>query len=186
MRFILIDHFDSFTHNVAAWLREDSSIQIDIKSYGEDFQTAPYDLLIFSPGPKSPKDYPLSLKSLKEQKCVPTLGICLGLQMMVEEEGGIISPYSHPLHGKTSKLIIPYGPNLLSPLSGSEVARYHSLRVEKLPECFELLALSADNCPMAVMHKSYPWLGFQFHPESFLTQNGDALREIIIKWVRSC
>lgn len=186
MRFLLIDHFDSFTHNVASWLREDSSIEIEIKVYGEDFQTNQFDLIILSPGPKSPKDYPQSLKLLEKNLNTPILGICLGLQMMVEQEGGMISPYSPPLHGKTSKLMIPPGTSLISSLEGIQVARYHSLRVETLPESFELLGLSTDKTPLAIKHKDYPWLGLQFHPESFLTEKADELRRIIVKWVQSC
>ncbi len=186
MRFLLIDHFDSFTHNVASWLREDSSIQIDLKTYGEDFQIDEYDLIILSPGPKSPKEYPLSLKLLQKHPKTPILGICLGLQMMVEEEGGIISPYSPPLHGKTSKLLIPQRASLFSALEGIQVARYHSLRVEKIPESFELLGISGDSSPMAIKHQDHPWLGLQFHPESFLTERADDLRQIIMNWVKSC
>ncbi len=186
MRVLLIDHFDSFTHNIASWLREDPHIQIDLKTYGEEFEVTKYDLIILSPGPKSPKDYPQSLKFLKKHLNTPILGICLGLQMMVEKEGGIISPYSPPLHGKTSKLIIPQGSPFFSALDGIKVARYHSLHVEKLPESFELLAMSTDKTPMAIKHKKYPWLGLQFHPESFLTERADDLRQIIMKWVKSC
>lgn len=186
MRILLIDHFDSFTHNVASWLREDSSIQIELGTYGEEFQADQYDLIILSPGPKSPKDYPLSLKLLREHPKTPILGICLGLQMMVEEEGGMISPYSPPLHGKTSKLMIPHRASLFSALEGIQVARYHSLRAETLPKSFKLLGVSADKTPLAIKHKDYPWLGLQFHPESFLTERADDLRQIIVNWVKSC
>ena len=56
-------------------------------------------------------------------------------------------------------------------------ARYHSLAIERasLPPELELTAWSDDGLVMGVRHRSYPVEGFQFHPESILTEDGEAL-----------
>jgi anthranilate synthase component 2 len=56
-------------------------------------------------------------------------------------------------------------------------ARYHSLAIERasLPPELELTAWSDDGLVMGVRHRSHPVEGFQFHPESILTDDGAAL-----------
>lgn len=50
--------------------------------------------------------------------------------------------------------------------------RYHSLEVKNLPDDFEILALSDDNVIMAIKHKTLPYFGVQFHPESYFSEYG--------------
>ena len=60
--------------------------------------------------------------------------------------------------------------------SSIKVARYHSLaaREETIPDELEVIAVSDDDGEiMAVKHKKYPVYGFQFHPESILTPEGE-------------
>ena len=52
------------------------------------------------------------------------------------------------------------------------VARYHSLYLAELGADLDVFAHTADGLPMAVRHTSKPLVGYQFHPESFLTHNG--------------
>jgi anthranilate synthase/phosphoribosyltransferase len=54
-------------------------------------------------------------------------------------------------------------------------ARYHSLALESCPMHFELRATARDGEIMAIQHEQYPLYGVQFHPESFLTEQGDIL-----------
>ena len=54
-------------------------------------------------------------------------------------------------------------------------ARYHSLIINKVPKGFIKTAWTKDNEIMAIHHKKYPVFGIQFHPESFLTEEGDKL-----------
>ena len=56
-------------------------------------------------------------------------------------------------------------------------ARYHSLAIDRstLPPELEATAWADDGVVMAVRHRSHPVEGFQFHPESILTDDGAAL-----------
>lgn len=160
---VLIDHHDSFTYNIKAWLK--SRFAVSVVDCSEVSQVKPenYDLVIISPGPKTPNDYPQSkafLKILPANK--PVLGICLGMQMMNEIENGQVKAYYPPVHGKTSALTSDN-----ANYNHVQVARYHSLKCE-MAGAFEIIATS-ENIPMIVRHKNKKWLGLQFHPESFLT-----------------
>lgn len=170
IRAVLIDHQDSFTWNIFAWLS--SRCEVSIINHTEilNIKINDFDLIVISPGPKSPSDYPLTqkfIKSLDKGKAV--LGICLGMQFMIASENGVILPYSPPLHGKTSHL-----QSSVKQLNSLKIARYHSLECKIDETKFELIAMS-DQIPMIIKHKQKKWLGFQFHPESFLTENAEVI-----------
>jgi len=105
---------------------------------------------------------------------VPTLGVCLGHQALVQAWGGRVIQHA-PVHGKTTT-IEHDGKTIFQGLRDPlEVGRYHSLVVDpELPDVFELSA-SADQIVMAVRHKELPAEGVQFHPESVLTEQGREL-----------
>jgi anthranilate synthase/aminodeoxychorismate synthase-like glutamine amidotransferase len=105
---------------------------------------------------------------------IPTLGVCLGHQALVQAWGGRVVQHE-PVHGKTTTIehdgrTIFRG--LRAPL---EVGRYHSLVAEpELPDILECSA-RADDVIMAVRHRQLPAEGVQFHPESVLTEQGHEL-----------
>ena len=43
---------------------------------------------------------------------------------------------------------------------------------ETMPDCLKITAEAEDGEIMAVMHRSYPIYGVQFHPEFILTPDG--------------
>lgn len=135
-----------------------------------------YEAIVISPGPKSPKDYPIYTKLLDHFYAEkPILGVCLGHQVLGDYFGSPTVRAPQVMHGKTS-LIEHTGESLFKGLqTPMKVARYHSLIVSKVPEGFEKLAWTEDEILMAMKHKTLPLVGVQFHPESFLTENGNDL-----------
>ena len=105
---------------------------------------------------------------------IPTLGVCLGHQALVQAWGGKVIVHK-PVHGKTT-VIEHDGRTIFRGLEPSlEVGRYHSLiAAPELPEPL-VRSASADGIVMAVRHRSLPAEGVQFHPESVLTQQGKEL-----------
>ncbi|MBR1865802.1 MAG: gamma-glutamyl-gamma-aminobutyrate hydrolase family protein, partial [Lachnospiraceae bacterium] len=63
------------------------------------------------------------------------------------------------------------------------IARYHSLAGDAgtLPDCLKVLAQTADGEVMAVRHREKAIYGFQFHPESVLTEYGKVMLENFLK-----
>jgi len=111
---------------------------------------------------------------------VPTLGVCLGHQAVVEAFGGEIDSAQRLLHGKTS-VVEHDGKGVFRGLpQGLEVGRYHSLAATRVPDVLEVSARSEDGEVMGVRHRELPIEGVQFHPESVLTPLGkDLLRNFI-------
>ena len=99
------------------------------------------------------------------------------LVRVLEKTRRVIERAAQLMHGKTSD-IRHCGRGIFADLPDPFVAtRYHSLCLnrESVPECFDVLADSADGTIMAIAHRELPYWGVQFHPESVLTEVGGRL-----------
>jgi anthranilate synthase/aminodeoxychorismate synthase-like glutamine amidotransferase len=173
---LLIDNYDSFTYNLAHLLQglgaEITVFRNDKISPDQAERIAPSHLVI-SPGPGRPASAGVTLEILRRVGTrVPTLGVCLGHQAIVEAFGGRVDHARRLVHGKTSS-IEHDGRGLFrglpSPLDGG---RYHSLAAAEVSESLEVAATAEDGEVMAVRHRELPVHGIQFHPESVLTPHG--------------
>ncbi len=179
MRVLVLDNYDSFTYNLVQFLGE---LGAEVEVVRNDHATVDellirgYDRVVVSPGPCTPDQAGVSLEAVKRFPLakVPTLGVCLGHQALVQAWGGRVV-VGEPVHGKT--IAIEHDgrtifTGLHQPLN---VGRYHSLIVDsELPGVFERSA-SGDGIVMAVRHRELPAEGVQFHPESVLTDQGHEL-----------
>ena len=67
----IIDHKDSFTHNVVHQFERFDDVVCDNFNKINESKLKKSDVIVFSPGPGSPRDYPISsryIKILKERK----------------------------------------------------------------------------------------------------------------------
>jgi anthranilate synthase component II len=176
---LLIDNYDSFTYNLAHLLEELGAevkvVRNDKIDADEAERLAPSHLVI-SPGPGRPENAGVSLEIVERLgPRVPTLGVCLGHQAIIEAFGGEVGQAQRLVHGKASE-IAHDGQGLFlglpDPLQGG---RYHSLAATRVPEELEVCATTEDGEVMAVRHRELPVVGIQFHPESVLTPDGPAL-----------
>ena len=178
---LMIDNYDSFVFNVEQYLKEMTDDEvITIRNDAitiDDIKKMNPSKIIFSPGPKHPKDSGICLEILNntdELGNIPILGICLGHQAIGMNFGGKIKRLENPLHGKTSEItVLSENSVLFKNLPKKfKVMRYHSLYVNDIPEDLEVTAKSEDGVAMAVEHKSKNIFGIQFHPESIFTEYG--------------
>jgi anthranilate synthase component 2/para-aminobenzoate synthetase component 2 len=178
---LLIDNFDSFTFNLMQAL---GSLGAELKVARNDAITvAQVEALrpahiVISPGPCTPLRAGVSLEMIRAfAGRVPLLGVCLGHQCIGQVFGGRVVRAPVPVHGKTAA-VEHEGQGLFRDMPRPFVAaRYHSLVVDRatLPECLEVTAWY-DGLIMGMRHRQLPGLeGVQFHPESFLTQDGKRL-----------
>jgi anthranilate synthase/aminodeoxychorismate synthase-like glutamine amidotransferase len=183
---LLIDNYDSFTHNLAhAFAVLGPRIEIvanDRISVAEIVSRAP-DYVVLSAGPRGPREAGVSLCAARELVGVfPLLGVCLGHQCIAQAFGVDVVRAAQPMHGKTSEIRHHERGLFAGIRDGFRAARYHSLIVPAAPPAFEVLAWTDAGEIMAIGHERAPAWGVQFHPESFLTEQGSRLLENFVRW----
>jgi anthranilate synthase/aminodeoxychorismate synthase-like glutamine amidotransferase len=185
MKLLMLDNYDSFTWNLVH-LFEELGAEVDVCRNDtitvEEAEALGLDRLVVSPGPGRPEDAGVSVDLIRALgPVVPTLGVCLGHQAIVEAYGGTVGSAQALLHGKTS-LVRHDGEGLFAGLPDEiEVGRYHSLAAVEVPESLVVSARTDDGEVMAVRHRAYRIEGVQFHPESVLTPSGRELAENFLR-----
>jgi len=176
---LLIDNYDSFTYNLAHLFGElGAEVTVrrndEIDPDGAEWLAPSH--LVVSPGPGRPAAAGATVEIVRRlAPSVPTLGVCLGHQAIVEAFGGEVGQARRLVHGKASA-IDHDGRGLFEGLPAAfEAGRYHSLAATAVPDCLEVSATCTEGEVMAVRHRELPVDGVQFHPESVLTPTGPAL-----------
>jgi anthranilate synthase/aminodeoxychorismate synthase-like glutamine amidotransferase len=176
---LLIDNYDSFTYNLAHLF---GALGCEVAVYRNDAidaetaeQLAPSHVLI-SPGPGRPRDAGATIDIVRRLgPRVPTLGVCLGHQAVVEAFGGEVGLAKRLVHGKASA-VRHDGRGIFAGLPEEfEAGRYHSLAATQVPDELYVSATCVEDEVMAVRHRELPVDGVQFHPESVLTPVGATL-----------
>ncbi len=188
---LLVDHQDSFVHTLAGYFAE-MGAQVSTLRAGFDLallaEFAP-DLVVLSPGPGRPADFDCDkLLTALDERGLPAFGVCLGLQAMVEHEGGSLGLLETPVHGKPG-LVRVLGGELLAGLPAEfTAARYHSLhaRPEQVTGGLSVTAVTPDGVVMAIEDPARARWAVQFHPESILTTAGRAGHQVIGNVLRLC
>jgi anthranilate synthase len=178
VRLLLVDNDDCFIHTLANYARQTGAT---VATYRSNSALAMIDaerpdIVLISPGPARPADFgvPTLVEELAKRG-VPTFGVCLGLQGMVEAFGGTLNVLEYPMHGKGSQ-VVHQGQGVFHDLpSPFRVGRYHSLYANRatFPECLEVTAESDDGIIMGIRHRELPMEAVQFHPESILSLERD-------------
>ena len=191
MDIIMIDNFDSFTHNLADEFEKRNCRvyvyrnNIGMKNFDRITEKIKPKLIVISPGPSAPKDAGISINVIKKYAGkIPIFGVCLGHQCIVEAFGGIVDRCKEVLHGKPSKVTHDKKTiykNIEAPL---QVGRYHSLAGIKIPKEIEVSAKSDTGVVMGIRHKKCFVEGVQFHPESILTPSGGLIIENLLAMVK--
>ena len=176
---LMIDNYDSFTYNLVHLFEElGAEVQVfrnDAITVEEAEALQPTHLVV-SPGPGRPEDAGISVELIRRLgPRVPTLGVCLGHQAIVEAFGGEVGAAKALLHGKSSRVKHDGRGVYRGVEQGFEAGRYHSLAAILLTEALEVTATTPDGEVMGVRHRELPIEGVQFHPESVLTPLGPEL-----------
>jgi len=181
MKILVLDNYDSFTYNLVHLIDKIGDAEIDV--YRNDKISIDailnYDKLVLSPGPGIPDEAGILKKAIEaHHKVIPILGVCLGHQALGEVFGGTLANLKRVHHGVATDIIVQGDDYLFDGLPKSfKVGRYHSWVIDALKEesGFEITAVDSKGEIMAIAHKEYDIRGVQFHPESILTEYGEAL-----------
>jgi anthranilate synthase/aminodeoxychorismate synthase-like glutamine amidotransferase len=190
MKVLILDNYDSFVWNIADCIGKLGAEPFVVRStkiaLEKVWEMRP-DRIVLSPGPGHPSERRftgISADVVREvSREIPTLGVCMGMQLIAHALGGEVVRAKRVLHGKSSK-VLHDSEGLFRGLENPlVVGRYHSLAVREsgLPRELEVCARDLeDREVMAIRHRSWPLAGVQFHPESILTPRGiDLLRNFL-------
>ena len=180
----IIDHQDSFTWNVVHQFSKFDEVYcsnyFEINKKKIDKCTT----IVLSPGPGSPKDYPLTSKIYKKYKGnKKIIGICLGYQQILFNEKGKIIQQKNIYHGYQSKVKVTNESKLFNNSKIFKVGRYHSLKLFEPFKSNDIkisMRCTKTNIPMGIEDLKNNVYGFQFHPESFLRENGNFIIKKIV------
>ena len=192
MRVLLIDHEDSFVHNIEQAL-EAAGAHVDCVRATVPLRAAVRadpDAIVLSPGPGHPRDRRVTglARSLLDRwdRERPFFGVCLGHQLIADHYGADVVHAPAPVHGEVAEIAHDARgvfQGLPSPL---RVARYHSLavRLSSVPASLEVSATASDGIVMGLRHRERPVESVQFHPESYLTPQGPRVLRNFLEGVR--
>lgn len=182
MKLLFVDNFDSFTYNVVHLLAAQAyAVEVvlnDDPRMGAALLDG-YGGLVVGPGPGNPGQTPsvVALIRAAAERGVPVLGVCFGLQAIGEAFGAKVVHAPVPMHGKTSRITHSGGELFAGVPPVFTATRYHSLCLDEatLPPVLRVEARSEDGVVQAIAHRTLPVTGVQFHPESVLSEHGDAI-----------
>jgi len=189
-RVLLIDHCDSFSFLLA---EQFARFGADVRTYRAPPELAQFEqivsevdpaLVVLSPGPGHPNEVRSTLDWLRSAPKQPVLGVCLGHQAMGVATGGTVGRAPAPVHGMATEVHLGDDPRFADLPSTIRVGRYHSLTITEVAPDLEVIGTGEEGgktLVMAVRHRTLPWLGVQFHPESCLTPMGGVLVRSICK-----
>ncbi len=182
MKVLVIDNYDSFVYNLVQYIGEQGAETIVYRNDQTSLQALAKlkpDRIVISPGPGTPEDEKYFgvctaiLQSMSQT--IPTLGVCLGHQGIINAYGGKIVHAKKLMHGKTCTIKHDEKGLFTGVRNPFSATRYHSLAGERdsIPSCLEVTAEAIDDGEiMGIRHVKYPIFGVQFHPESILCEDG--------------
>lgn len=178
---LLIDNYDSFVFNLYQSL---CNLGANVRVV-RNSELSPDDLpnlnirnLVVSPGPGHPKtDGGISQAAIRYfTGKIPVMGVCMGLECLVDSLGGDISYAGEIMHGKTSRIRHDGRGCFKDIPQGINSTRYHSLsaHIKTLPEQLVVTACTEESgVIMGVRHREFTVEAVQYHPESILSESGD-------------
>ena len=175
-KIIILDFGSQYTQLIARAVRE-ANVYCEILPFSKSITFDPtVKGVILSGSPFSvndPKAPQVDVKSLTER--TPVLGVCYGAQLTAQQYGGKVDKSSKREFGR-AVLHVEKEDSLLKNLTAaSQVWMSHSDSIAKMPEGFEILAVT-DSIPVAAFKSTdtstKPLYGLQFHPEVYHSIEG--------------
>ena len=117
---------------------------------------------------------------------LPVLGICYGLQLMVEMLGGHVKSTSRSEYGKTTLTVLDNSD--LFKIVPSEITTWmsHGDYADTLPNGFEIIGTSSNCKSAAIRDSTSRHYGVQFHPEVAHTNLGTQIIRNFVQGICGC
>lgn len=175
---VILDFGSQYSELIARRIRE-TQVYSEVLSYRtslEDLKQLNPRGIILSGGPNSVYDeYAPKCDPGIWQLGIPILGVCYGMQLMVQQLGGSVEQAERGEYGKAALRIDDPTDLLTNVDDNSTMWMSHGDSVTNLPDGFEVLA-HTDNTPSAaIAHAEKRLYGVQFHPEVVHSIGGQSL-----------
>ncbi|AKI97064.1 glutamine-hydrolyzing GMP synthase [Kosmotoga pacifica] len=171
-KILVVDYGSQYTRLIARRLRE-LGVYSEVVHHSDDVETEDLMGVILSGGPRSvtSKGAP-SLPTWLREVDVPILGICYGMQLLVKEFGGLVEKTETAEYGRT-EVIVKKPASIFEGISERlNVWMSHGDSVVKVPEGFEVIAVTENDIPAALSSLDGMIWTLQFHPEVKHTEMG--------------
>jgi GMP synthase (glutamine-hydrolysing) len=186
---VILDFGSQYSELIARRIRE-TQVYSEVLSYrttAEQLRQLNPKGIIFSGGPSSVYDAGAPHCDPEIWKLgVPVLGVCYGMQLMVQQLGGMVECTDRGEYGKASIAIDDPTDLLTNVEDGSTMWMSHGDSVTQLPTGFELLAHTANTPCAAIADHERKLYGVQFHPEVVHSQYGQALVRNFVYHICDC
>jgi len=172
---LILDFGSQYTQLIARAVRS-FNIYCEIVPFSVDFdilkQKQPKAIILSgSPASVNTHNAPMPVENIWQMN-VPILGICYGMQLIIQHFGGEVCKAVKKEYGR-AELLIDSDSDLFSGMSKTELVwMSHGDEVMFLPTCFKRLAHTHNSQFAAISHNEKPVFALQFHPEVVHTPNG--------------
>ena len=186
---VILDFGSQYSELIARRIRE-TQVYSEVLSYRttvEQLRQLNPKGIILSGGPKSVYD-PGAPHSDPElwNLGIPILGVCYGMQLMVQQLGGGVERAERGEYGKASLHIDDPTDLLTNVDDGSTMWMSHGDSVTTMPEGFELLAHTENTSCAAIADHERKLYGVQFHPEVVHSRGGQPLIRNFVYHICHC
>ncbi|WP_199290295.1 glutamine-hydrolyzing GMP synthase, partial [Leptolyngbya sp. FACHB-36] len=186
---VILDFGSQYSELIARRIRE-TQVYSEVLSY----RTTPEDLRQLNPKGIILSGGPSSVYDKSAPHCdpeiwnlgIPVLGVCYGMQLMVQQLGGDVERSDRGEYGKASLAIDDPTDLLTNVEDGTTMWMSHGDSVTRLPDGFELLAHTANTSCAAIAHHDKKLYGVQFHPEVVHSIGGLALIRNFVYHICDC
>ncbi|MCZ2207005.1 glutamine-hydrolyzing GMP synthase [Cylindrospermopsis raciborskii] len=186
---VILDFGSQYSELIARRIRE-TQVYSEVLSYRitpEEIRKMNPKGVILSGGPRSVySDYAPQCDPEIWELGIPILGVCYGMQLMVNELGGKVTQAERGEYGKASLLIDDPTHLLTNVENGVTMWMSHGDSVTTMPPGFELLAHTENTPCAAIANHERKLYGVQFHPEVVHSQGGLALIRNFVYHICDC
>jgi GMP synthase (glutamine-hydrolysing) len=108
---------------------------------------------------------------------IPILGICYGVQRLIQDQGGSVAALPKREYGRSAVRIQSPVPLLDGLPDGFLSWMSHGDTIQRVAQGYRVVATTENDLPAIVAHESRPIYGLQFHPEVTHSEHGELLLE---------